>query len=138
MITTLVTWGPQALALMPSVPTSSYLLKGTVMWFFQDLTVCMPNGAARWNKNIPGGSQELQSQAGLPRRGVLQELLTSQHMGTEPWPGGEIQSFPQDLSLPGSCFLYREINILPPISTPDPQSPSSSLVDQLLQGLGSP
>lgn len=61
----------------------SVFLKGAVVWFFQDLAVRMPHGAARWNQNIPGGSQELQAQAGLPRRGLLQELVTSQHMGTQ-------------------------------------------------------
>lgn len=37
-----------------------------------------------------------------------------------------------------SCFPYRESNTPPPISTPDPHFASSSLVDELLQGLGSP
>lgn len=84
------------------LPPHSHFLMGAVMWLFQDLTVRLPNGAARGNQSIPGGSQELQCQAGVPRRRGLQELLVSQHQGTEPWPGREGQSSPQDLSLPGS------------------------------------
>jgi len=53
------------------------------MRLLEDLLVCIPTRAARWSQNIQDGSQELQSRAGAPRRRVLQELVVSQHVGTQ-------------------------------------------------------
>jgi hypothetical protein len=50
---------PQVFTLHPIFPISSYFLEGTVMRLFQDLAVCIPNGATWWSKNIQGGSQKL-------------------------------------------------------------------------------
>ena len=66
----------------PPFPTSSHLLGWTVMWLFEDLAVCIPTGECRWDKNFQGRGQDLQSQTGVPGRGMLQELVVSQHVGT--------------------------------------------------------
>lgn len=52
------------------------------MWLFEDLAVCIPTGECRWDKNFQGRGQDLQSQTGVPGRGMLQELVVSQHVGT--------------------------------------------------------
>lgn len=41
------------------------------MWLFEDLAVCIPTGECRWDKNFQGRGQDLQSQTGVPGRGML-------------------------------------------------------------------
>lgn len=79
----------------------------------------------------------MQSQAGAPRRGMLQELVVSQHMGTQPWPGKAAQSLPlKSLSLQESRCPCQGSVLLPLPPRPGPSA--SSLAGQLLQCLGSP
>lgn len=73
----------------------SHLLQRTVMRFLEDLLVRVPTGAARGRQDIQDRSQELQSQAGVPWSGVLQELVVSQHVGTQPGPGRDALTCPE-------------------------------------------
>lgn len=97
------------------LPTHAYLLQGAVMWLLEDLLVCIPTRAAWWRQNVQDGSQELQSQAGVPRRGVLQELVVSQHVGTEPGPGREALTSPE-----GGCLLQDPAPLTPSPTSPRP------------------
>lgn len=61
-----------------------------------------------------------------------QELVVSQHMGTQPWPGKEAVTSSQN---------HTSSRILLPFLLPLPPQPSplsSSLAGQFLQGLGNP
>lgn len=115
--------------------TCLHLLQGTVMRLLEDLLVCIPTRAARWSQNIQDGSQELQSRAGAPRRRVLQELVVSQHVGTQPGPGREALEAPQ-----GGWLLQDLAPLAPSPTSPPrrPSPPSSSLAGQFLQRPGSP
>lgn len=66
----------------------------------------------------------MQSQAGAPRRGMLQELVVSQHMGTQPWPGKAAQSLPlKSLSLQESRSPCQGSVLLPCLPALGPQPP---------------